>query len=121
MQKKRQLSIFQTAYSTKKLAMDEKLLLGLQEFPEGNFNDGFYRSMLGGFHLDLLWIFFLLLIGYFIFLQERNELDVLYRSMPKAGLLYYINKWILFLLVALLGFFILQLGPFPESLSNLSP
>ena len=111
-QKKRQLSIFQTPYSTKKLAMDGKHLQGLQEFPEASFNDGFYRSMLGGFHLDLLWIFFLLLIGYFIFLQDRNELDVLYRSMPKAGLLYYINKWIFFLLVALLGFFILQLGPF---------
>lgn len=96
-QRKKQLSIFQTPYSTKKLAMDEKNLLGLQNFPQGNFNDGFYRTILEGFHLDLLWIFFLLLMGYFIFLKDRQELGILYRSMPKAGLGYYINKWMIFL------------------------
>ena len=67
-QHKRKLPIFSTAYSKKKLALDEKHLSKLQDFPKETFQDGFYRSLLESFHLDLLWILFLFPIGYFIFL-----------------------------------------------------
>lgn len=111
-QQKRKLPIFSTAYSTKKLALDEKHLSQLQDFPEGSFQDGFYRSMLESFHLDILWILFLFPLGYYLFLHDGHEFGVLYRSMPRAGLELYIKKWFLFVLFAFFSFIIFMLGTF---------